>query len=738
MNSVEEIQKSIKEAVDWLIEEDMGCVTIKLDDRLAICVGWLPGYGEEIRDDCIQSKSEPTFAINAGIKVWTSDDMRTDYEFINMPYYENGDVIETDISIEEKDKEDNYQHVAKWLLDQYESIKDLDIDENGLIHENSDEEEDEPTEAEVFVGESLEEGKIDDDIENRVEELRDTCKDMSAKELYAEARNEHIMALGCMHGGKNEEATEHEINADAYRILAREKESNESLNESEQEFKVQIYNSEGDEDESFNIFANSKEEAQKIIDDIECELITEGAFNSIEVRSGSKLLYTIHQIGDVDFFYDNKDFMDGLTFKLIANESLKEGLVFAPTMYVVCDTVDDNGGLSFCIRYVTESKEDAIDEAKDLTIDLGLSQEDEHSVAVFEISGKDWVELSNSENIINWNKMIFNSQVDGVEVEETLKEDITKDSEEYKKAWIDALHNFRDAYSKLRELMTTAGFDSNEFINTKQAREAMDNSFAPLSLDELHIVEWCNEVEDNLSKWTPGQWLEESLKKEKETLKETWDGENVIDDLIERAQAMVEEGQDVSEAVSNAIDEGLIYTNDIYTLAQHYGSIADSELVSSFYDDLYNDIMNGVEIPEDEDEDDIDWNDEEVEEESLQEDNSSKGSLIAQTVAKEFKGQVGPFGDEDPKINGNELTLYSQGGEDIFRFNDDGSIDFVNVEEAVHEWVDDGEIEEDEVEDYIKEYSHFNSLEDLVSSGLSWFTYLSKQTQRKVKEILSK
>ena len=40
----QELAKEIKSAVEWLINEDCGCSTIKLDDKLAVCVGWLDGY----------------------------------------------------------------------------------------------------------------------------------------------------------------------------------------------------------------------------------------------------------------------------------------------------------------------------------------------------------------------------------------------------------------------------------------------------------------------------------------------------------------------------------------------------------------------------------------------------------------------------------------------------------------------------------------------------------------------
>ena len=99
-------------------------------------------------------------------------------------------------------------------------------------------------------------------------------------------------------------------------------------------------------------------------------------------------------------------------------------------------------------------------------------------------------------------------------IDESLKEDTKNDVKQYKQAWNSALDDFKHAYYRLVELMGTAGFDCNEFINTEKAREAMDNSFAPVSLDELAIIDWCNEVEDNISRWTPGEWLDESLKEE--------------------------------------------------------------------------------------------------------------------------------------------------------------------------------------------------------------------------------
>ena len=162
----EQIVKFLKDAVEWLKDEDMGCTTLKLDDRLAICVGWLPGYGKEHRDDAIQSKEEPDYAINAGIKVWTSDDMRTDYEFINAPYYKNGEVWMSDVSIS---PDDDYDEIADYLIKEYEGMKDLNIAEDGEILEDEKKEESCKKELnETFDGED-----VIDDLVDRAQSMYD-------------------------------------------------------------------------------------------------------------------------------------------------------------------------------------------------------------------------------------------------------------------------------------------------------------------------------------------------------------------------------------------------------------------------------------------------------------------------------------------------------------------------------------------------------------------------------------
>ena len=125
------LAKEIKSAVEWLKEEDCGCVTLKLNGTLAVCVGWSDGFDPN-DETVIHSKTEPTWAICAAIKAWGSDDLRTDFDWINAPYYEDGSVYDTEMSIYPGE---NYEWLAEDFLKEFDTLKELDIDEKGLIHE---------------------------------------------------------------------------------------------------------------------------------------------------------------------------------------------------------------------------------------------------------------------------------------------------------------------------------------------------------------------------------------------------------------------------------------------------------------------------------------------------------------------------------------------------------------------------------------------------------------------------
>lgn len=129
--TVKTLAKEIKAAVKWLKEKDHGCVTLKLSGTLAVCIGWSDGFDPD-DETVIHSKTSPTYAICAAIKAWGSDSMRTDLDWIDAPYYEDGSIYETEQSIS---PDENYKWLAENFLNDYDILKEMDIDENGLIHE---------------------------------------------------------------------------------------------------------------------------------------------------------------------------------------------------------------------------------------------------------------------------------------------------------------------------------------------------------------------------------------------------------------------------------------------------------------------------------------------------------------------------------------------------------------------------------------------------------------------------
>jgi hypothetical protein len=77
--------------------------------------------------------------------------------------------------------------------------------------------------------------------------------------------------------------------------------------------------------------------------------------------------------------------------------------------------------------------------------------------------------------------------------------------------------------------------------------------------------------------------------------KDTFRGDEIINDLFDRVVGWVKDGVDDDGAIEKSIDDGLIYYSDIIDLAEHYGVIDYADLVTKFYDDLYADLSNKLE-----------------------------------------------------------------------------------------------------------------------------------------------
>lgn len=129
--NVNKIAKFLEDSVNDLIKIDEGCCRYLLDEDLALYVGWSAGWGEELRDDAIQSKSEPDYAIEAGIKV-RNDTLWADYDWLDFPYYPDGEVWYASLTM--KPGED-YKSDAQWFIDEYNGMREA-IDKGEVLLES--------------------------------------------------------------------------------------------------------------------------------------------------------------------------------------------------------------------------------------------------------------------------------------------------------------------------------------------------------------------------------------------------------------------------------------------------------------------------------------------------------------------------------------------------------------------------------------------------------------------------
>lgn len=131
---VKELTNFIASAVDEMPEFDDGEFRwFELDGDLAVVIGWESGFGEELRDDAIQSKSDPNYALCIKIGENPNGYAYTDMEMTNMPFSkEDGEVWDTDTSLY---KGQDFTKLAKWYLNEYKSIRKA-LDEGTLVLES--------------------------------------------------------------------------------------------------------------------------------------------------------------------------------------------------------------------------------------------------------------------------------------------------------------------------------------------------------------------------------------------------------------------------------------------------------------------------------------------------------------------------------------------------------------------------------------------------------------------------
>ena len=131
--SADKAAKFIKESVEWLLQEEIGCCTKELTPEVQLAVGWLNGYDPEDQT-LIHSKEDPTWCICVGIVAADGDDMKTDLEWLTTPYVADGE-NEGDVFselMEPLSPNDNYAKVFEYLAKEYEGIlKEYNVHSDG-------------------------------------------------------------------------------------------------------------------------------------------------------------------------------------------------------------------------------------------------------------------------------------------------------------------------------------------------------------------------------------------------------------------------------------------------------------------------------------------------------------------------------------------------------------------------------------------------------------------------------
>ena len=89
------------------------------DKPFAIIGGWADGFADDYADIMCISKADPNYAMCVKIAINEGPYAYTDFEIMNMPYDEEGNVDDTEVALE---WDDDPEEAARWLLCEWERI----------------------------------------------------------------------------------------------------------------------------------------------------------------------------------------------------------------------------------------------------------------------------------------------------------------------------------------------------------------------------------------------------------------------------------------------------------------------------------------------------------------------------------------------------------------------------------------------------------------------------------------
>ena len=129
MNDIKELAKWLEEEVEFLkTNQDYVGGWYDLGNGLAAVVLWEEGWGDEVRDDAIQAAKNPDWALCTGVMLINRDDTPDGWF---MPWdSKTGDLICETTGITPIE---DYDNLAKWLLQDFNLVKDCEIKPNGEV-----------------------------------------------------------------------------------------------------------------------------------------------------------------------------------------------------------------------------------------------------------------------------------------------------------------------------------------------------------------------------------------------------------------------------------------------------------------------------------------------------------------------------------------------------------------------------------------------------------------------------
>lgn len=122
-----EIEGFLKKGVEFMMNnQEYTLKCLNLNSQLCLALYWESGYGNKLRDDVMQAE-DLDWALNAGIKVRNPSE--SDGAYLKFPCNPDGNPYCESISIVPNE---NYAKLAGYINGQFEQLKDLTFDDDGI------------------------------------------------------------------------------------------------------------------------------------------------------------------------------------------------------------------------------------------------------------------------------------------------------------------------------------------------------------------------------------------------------------------------------------------------------------------------------------------------------------------------------------------------------------------------------------------------------------------------------